>query len=232
MTQNGINVFFVRHGQTYFNLMNRFQGWSDIDLTDKGIADGQAAGKRLAKVHFTAAYSSDLSRAHRTAKFILDANQADSPKKPTSEKDFREVFFGSAEGLSNREISDGFGANADAIITEICQIGYNSAIAKYGFDNLMDLFKKNDPLDLAEDAHEFNKRLQRGLNTIRQSYQTGDNILVVTHGSLMRSLASQYKSEDLAAKSLANGAICKLIFEPKKDGQVTVDTWNDIEKIW
>lgn len=63
-------------------------------------------------------------------------------KSRRPKKIFEKFFFGSAEGLSNREISDGFGANADAIITEICQIGYNSAIAKYGFDNLMDLFKK------------------------------------------------------------------------------------------
>ncbi|WP_257614062.1 histidine phosphatase family protein, partial [Oenococcus oeni] len=71
--------------------------WSDIDLTEKGIADGQAAGKRLSKVHFTAAYASDLPRAYKTAQFILDENEAASPAKATLNRDFREIFFGSAE---------------------------------------------------------------------------------------------------------------------------------------
>ncbi len=231
MTQKGINVFFVRHGQTYFNLMNRFQGWSDIDLTEKGITDGEAAGKRLSKVHFTAAYSSDLARAYKTARFILDENEASSPAKPTLSKDFREIFFGSAEGLTIKQVTGEFGNVIDTSMVNGA-IGYGDTIEKYGFDGLMDLFKKNDPLGLAEDSNEFNSRLQHGLNMIRQNYQVGDNVLVVTHGSLMRALANKYQSQELATKSLSNGAISKLTFEAKKDGDVTINTWNDTEKVW
>ncbi|EJO04875.1 histidine phosphatase family protein [Oenococcus oeni] len=231
MTQKGINVFFVRHGQTYFNLMNRFQGWSDIDLTEKGIADGQAAGKRLSKVHFTAAYASDLPRAYKTAQFILDENEAASPAKATLNRDFREIFFGSAEGLTIKQIAEDFDHDIDTSMVDGA-IGYGDTIKKYGFDGLMDLFKKNDPLSLAENADEFNSRLQHGLNMIRQNYEIGDNVLVVTHGSLMRALANKYKSPELASKSLSNGAVSKLTFEAKKDGDVTIGLWNDTEKVW
>ncbi|KGO32088.1 hypothetical protein Q757_03145, partial [Oenococcus alcoholitolerans] len=97
MTENGINVYFVRHGQTYFNYLGRYQGWSDIDLTDKGIEDGKNAGKRLASIHFKAAFSSDLSRAYRTGQLILMKRSCLS--RLIRDSDFREVFFGSAEGL-------------------------------------------------------------------------------------------------------------------------------------
>ncbi|OIL94591.1 hypothetical protein ATX44_11975 [Oenococcus oeni] len=67
---------------------------------------------------------------------------------------------------------------------------------------------------------------------IRQNYEIGDNVLVVTHGSLMRALANKYKSPELASKSLSNGAVSKLTFEAKKDGDVTIGLWNDTEKVW
>ncbi|MCV3296643.1 MAG: histidine phosphatase family protein [Oenococcus sp.] len=231
MTEQGINVFFVRHGQTYFNLMGRFQGWSDIDLTEKGIADGKAAGIRLAGVHFKAAFSSDLPRAYNTARFVLNANQANSPALPTAEKDFREIFFGSAEGLTIQQIVAEYDHGFDKTM-QAEAVGYGDTIEKFGFDGLMDLFKKNDPLHLAEDSAEFNQRLTHGLNMIRETFKAGDNVLVVTHGSLMRALANKFQSAELASHKLDNGAISKLIFEPKKDGRVTIAAWNDTEKIW
>lgn len=52
-----INVYFVRHGQTYLNLYHRMQGWSDSPLTEKGLADAARAGQALAKVDFDYAFS-------------------------------------------------------------------------------------------------------------------------------------------------------------------------------
>ncbi|WP_257614494.1 peptidoglycan bridge formation glycyltransferase FemA/FemB family protein, partial [Oenococcus oeni] len=141
------------------------------------------------------------------------------------------IFFGSAEGLTIKQIAEDFDHDIDTSMVDGA-IGYGDTIKKYGFDGLMDLFKKNDPLSLAENADEFNSRLQHGLNMIRQNYEIGDNVLVVTHGSLMRALANKYKSPELASKSLSNGAVSKLTFEAKKDGDVTIDLWNDTEKVW
>ena len=47
-----VNVYFVRHGQTYLNLFHKYQGWSDAPLTEKGIEDGKRVGKALAKIDF------------------------------------------------------------------------------------------------------------------------------------------------------------------------------------
>jgi len=93
-----VELYLVRHGQTYLNKYHRIQGWSDSPLTAKGIADAKRAGERLAKIPFAAAYASDTTRAQNTAKNILAANQA--PVALTTEPAFREENFGYFEGLN------------------------------------------------------------------------------------------------------------------------------------
>lgn len=78
-----VHIYMVRHGETYFNFLHRFQGWSDAPLTEKGIQDGYHAGTRLANVHFDGAYSSDLTRAIHTARYILTNNAASNFSDPT-----------------------------------------------------------------------------------------------------------------------------------------------------
>ncbi|KIO96174.1 Phosphoglycerate mutase family protein [Levilactobacillus brevis] len=92
-----VELYLVRHGQTYLNKYHRIQGWSDSPLTDKGIADAKRAGQRLAQVTFAAAYASDTTRAQNTAKRILAANA--QPVTLTTEPAFREENFGYFEGL-------------------------------------------------------------------------------------------------------------------------------------
>jgi 2,3-bisphosphoglycerate-dependent phosphoglycerate mutase len=67
-------LVLVRHGQSEWNLKNLFTGWKDVDLTDTGVAEARAAGKKL-KAHdlqFDIAFTSDLKRAQRTLDLILD----------------------------------------------------------------------------------------------------------------------------------------------------------------
>ena len=56
-------LYVVRHGQTYFNIFNKLQGWSNSPLTQKGIDGAVETGKRLADIDFKATYCSDMPRA-------------------------------------------------------------------------------------------------------------------------------------------------------------------------
>ncbi len=94
-----LNLYVVRHGQTYFNIYNKLQGWSNSPLTQKGIDGAVATGKRLADVHFEAAYCSDTTRAMDTAKLILKENNASAVKEPQTTMFFREEFYGYYEGI-------------------------------------------------------------------------------------------------------------------------------------
>src|ERR1700721_1489192 len=67
-------LVLVRHGQSDWNLKNLFTGWRDVGLTEKGVAEARAAGKRLKAqgLHFDIAFTSVLSRAQRTLDLVLE----------------------------------------------------------------------------------------------------------------------------------------------------------------
>ena len=67
-------LVLVRHGQSDWNLKNLFTGWRDVGLTEKGIAEARAAGKRLKAqgLHFDVAFTSALVRAQRTLDLVLE----------------------------------------------------------------------------------------------------------------------------------------------------------------
>src|SRR6516162_299044 len=67
-------LVLVRHGQSEWNLKNLFTGWRDVDLTDKGVAEAQAAGRQLKVLglRFDVAYTSALMRAQRTMDLMLE----------------------------------------------------------------------------------------------------------------------------------------------------------------
>lgn len=83
-----INVYFVRHGQTYLNLYNRMQGWADGPLTPKGEEDAKRVGRALAAIQFDYVFCSDLARTVSTTRFLL-AEHPDNNPTPIPEPAFR-----------------------------------------------------------------------------------------------------------------------------------------------
>ena len=103
-------LILVRHGQSQWNLENRFTGWWDVDLTDKGIAEARAAGELLAEkgVMPTVAFTSLQTRAIRTLHLALHA--AKRLWIPVT-KDWRlnERHYGGLTGLDKQETRDKHG---------------------------------------------------------------------------------------------------------------------------
>lgn len=120
-----IHLYLVRHGQTYFNLYNRLQGWSNSPLTDSGKADAVRAGEKLAHIKFDAAFCSDTTRAQDTARTILLKNpsaQFSNLIEAEAHMEFREQFYGYFEGKDMNEAwwaaGAGHGAHTYAQIVE------------------------------------------------------------------------------------------------------------------
>lgn len=67
-----MKLYMIRHGESQTNLEKRFTGQADAPLTEKGIEDAKAAGRKLESLHFDRIYSSTLSRAAETARIALD----------------------------------------------------------------------------------------------------------------------------------------------------------------
>lgn len=71
-----MNLYFVRHGQTDWNIQRLTQGWTDIPLDETGIKQAEALRDKLAQsnLKFDAVYSSPLQRVHRTAEIVTSEN--------------------------------------------------------------------------------------------------------------------------------------------------------------
>lgn len=104
-TQNKVRLYFVRHGETQYNIEKRMQGFCDSPLTENGIMQATSVGKGLSDIHFTAAYSSDSQRVLDTAKYAI--GDRDIPL--ITDQRLKEMNFGVLESLMQEEISALYG---------------------------------------------------------------------------------------------------------------------------
>lgn len=88
-------LILIRHGKTYWNNENRYQGHTDIELNSEGLSQAYALQKRLAGTKLEAIYSSDLSRAYKTAEIISQPHGL----KVLISPGLKEINFGDWEGL-------------------------------------------------------------------------------------------------------------------------------------
>lgn len=101
-------LVIVRHGQSQWNLENRFTGWIDIDLSPAGEAEAKSSGEKLKNYKFDEAFTSDLIRAQRTLDIILDKiGQSDIPVE--KDKALNERMYGDLQGLNKDECRKKFG---------------------------------------------------------------------------------------------------------------------------
>ena len=102
------NLYLVRHGQSIYNLENRFTGWKDIGLTELGENQAREAGQILANVSFDYCYISNLKRAQNTLEFIL--NEINQSPKIENNVALNERDYGDLIGQNKAEAAKEFGA--------------------------------------------------------------------------------------------------------------------------
>src|SRR3990172_7681403 len=103
-------MVLVRHGQSTWNLENRFTGWTDVDLTDLGRAEAAEAGRLLAEggYDFDVAYTSVLKRAIKTLGIVQDV--MDRERLPVTRAwQLNERHYGSLQGLNKTEMAEKYG---------------------------------------------------------------------------------------------------------------------------
>ncbi len=105
-----IKLVLVRHGQSTWNLENRFTGWTDVDLSEQGVKEAHEGGKLLREGGYTFdfAYTSVLKRAIRTLWIVLD--ELDQMYLPVEKAwQLNERHYGSLQGLNKSEMAEKFG---------------------------------------------------------------------------------------------------------------------------
>lgn len=166
MTEPRSTLVLVRHGQSKWNLENRFTGWVDVDLTAKGEDEARSAGQRLTGLHFDQAFCSVLTRAKRTLDYILaETGQIDC--SITCDAALNERMYGDLQGLNKDETVARFGAE------QVHQWRRSYDIPPPGGESLKDTADRVIPYYEA---------------SIAPLLRSGQNILVVAHGNSLRAL--------------------------------------------
>lgn len=218
MSYKGMTIYFMRHGETYLNRYGRMQGWSNAPLTDEGKLDVRRSGRGLSDVQFDAVYTSDLHRTIETANIVLSESEHANDLVIQTMPEFREVFFGYFEGLSLEEVYEAIKENE----------GYDSTLDFFedmDIPERMAAFKRNDPYQHAEDFMEFWSRIERGLlKVVNEHKYSGDKVLIVCHGLVIRYLIQSLVIELQDADHIMNASITQVQY---KSGQFKIVAYND-----
>ena len=162
-------LVLLRHGQSQWNLENKFTGWVDVALTPLGEEEARKAGTKLKGIRFDKAYTSALQRAQRTLALALEV--AGQPNVPvTRDQALNERHYGDLQGLNKAETAKKFGDDQ----VKIWRRSYD--IAPPNGESLKDTAARTLPY--------FNKYVIPDL-------KAGKNILVAAHGNSLRSIVME-----------------------------------------
>jgi 2,3-bisphosphoglycerate-dependent phosphoglycerate mutase len=171
-------LVLVRHGQSQWNLENRFTGWVDVPLSPLGIEEACKAGQMLKNlhIHFDQAFTSKLQRAKNTLTLILgEIGQSDLPI--TDDVALNERHYGALQGLDKKETADKYGAD-------------QVHIWRRSYDVPPPTDKTSDnPEGISESLKDTAARtLPYFKAQIMPLVKAGKNVLVAAHGNSLRAI--------------------------------------------
>lgn len=188
-----IKLVIVRHGESLWNLENKFTGWTNVALSEKGIKEAHDAGKLLKSKNykFDVAYTSLLKRAKDTLTYILEELNENSIEIKESYK-LNERHYGALQGLNKDETRKKYGE-------EQVKLWRRSMFVKPPALSLLDerypgndsLYKNIDKKDLptTENLDDTIKRVIDYWNSdIKKDLLNNKNVIIVAHGNSLRAL--------------------------------------------
>ena len=187
-------LILLRHGQSQWNLENKFTGWKNVPLTKKGELEAKKAGELIKKhkIHLDSVFSSVLERANKTAEIALKGSDLlhlweNDKLIVTRDKKLNERDYGDLVGLNKLETAKKFGKEQ----VHIWRRSYdtsppNGESLKDVVDRVSPYFKQN----------------------IKPLLDQNKNILIVAHGNSLRAMMIElgmYKSEEISSIELPTG---------------------------
>lgn len=213
-------VVLVRHGESDWNRQNRFTGWTDVDLSEKGIQEAKAAGEVLKEqgFEFDVAYTSVLKRAIRTLWLILD--EMDLMWIPVH-NDWRlnERHYGALQGLDKAETASKFGEEQVLIWRRSYDIRPPALTAddpRYPGRDPRYKSLSQEQLPLSECLKDTVERfLPLWHDTIAPDIRQGSKVIIAAHGNSLRALVKyldKVSDEDILHLNIPTGLplVCEL----------------------
>ena len=194
-------LVLVRHGESEWNLKNLFTGWKDIDLTEKGIAEARAAGRKLKAqgLSFDVAFTSLLVRAQRSLDLMLE--EMGQRKIPIfRDKALNERDYGDLSGLNKDDARTRWGAEQ----VHIWRRSYD--VAPPGGESLKDTAARVLPYYIQE---------------ILPAVLQGKRILISAHGNSLRALVmvlERLSTSDILKREIGTGV--PLVYRLNADSTV------------
>ncbi|MBR5696767.1 MAG: histidine phosphatase family protein [Paludibacteraceae bacterium] len=197
--------YLVRHGQTDWNQEKRMQGQHETDLTPLGKKQAIALGERLEDIEFDLVYSSPQRRAMETTRLILGKRQI--PIIPDDA--LKEILMGDWQGILIEDLMEEYPEEIDLFWH------HPEQYRREGCETYDDVRKR---------AGQFMERTA--------AENPGKNILVVTHGALLKTLYTYFKYQPIAEIAHAVHPLSTAIaIVEKRDGIWNVMSWNDTEHL-
>lgn len=192
-------LVLIRHGQSLWNLENRFTGWIDVPLTKLGREEARSAARKLSGFAFDVAYTSALSRAQDTLSEILETLGIDLPI--IRDQALNERHYGDLQGLNKAQTAERFGKEQ----VQLWRRSYD--VPPPNGEALKDTAARTLPF--------FERAI---LGDLRE----GKNVLVVAHGNSNRSIVMQLENmspEEIVKLELGTGV--PRVYEFDSEGKVT-----------
>jgi 2,3-bisphosphoglycerate-dependent phosphoglycerate mutase len=192
-------LVLLRHGESQWNLENRFTGWVDVPLSPKGIEEAKQAGEKLRGLTFHRAFTSVLTRANETLRLVLEAiGQTTIPIE--KDKALNERMYGDLQGLNKAETAKKYG---DAQV-KVWRRSYD--VKPPGGESLK---------DTAERALPYYEKM------IKPCLLKGETIIIAAHGNSLRALVmelDQLSKAEVLELNIPTGV--PLLYELDDSGKV------------
>lgn len=193
-------LVLLRHGESQWNLENRFTGWVDVPLSARGVQEARNAGEKLRPYRFDRAFTSVLQRANETLRLALEViGQTAVPTE--KDKALNERMYGELQGLNKAETAKKYGDDQ----VKIWRRSYD--VRPPGGESLK---------DTAERVLPYYEKV------IKPRLLAGETILIAAHGNSLRALVmelEQLTREQVLELNIPTGA--PLLYELDAAGTVT-----------
>lgn len=187
-----IKLVLVRHGESVWNLENRFTGWTDVALSQNGIEEAKNAGKLLKEKGFTfdVSYTSVLKRAKDTLDIILDEMKLEIPIHESYQ--LNERHYGALQGLNKDETKKKYGEEQVRLWRRSADVRPPAlTVDDIRYPGNDEKYKDIDQslLPLTENLKDTMKRVEDYWDsTIKKDIEIGKKVIIVAHGNSLRAL--------------------------------------------
>ncbi len=192
-------MVLLRHGESQWNLENRFTGWVDVPLSPRGEQEAKEAGQKLQTFRFNHAFTSVLTRAIKTLEFVLEViGQTDL--QVVKHQALNERKYGELQGLNKAETVEKYGDHQ----VKLWRRSYD--VRPPGGESLQDTAERVIPY--------YQEKIWPILSQ-------GESILVVAHGNSLRALVmhlDQLSREEVLELNIPTGA--PLLYELDDEGKI------------